>query len=197
MMFQGCVLYPHLTVEQNMRFGLEPAGGGWAAWVGTWLANRLGAGKAAARSRVVRDRVRHTAKLLGVEQLLERYPRQLSGGESQRVALGRVLVRQPAVFLLDEPWSNIEWRLRARMCSELRCIREQVGGTIILVTHDYVEALESGTRVAVMAEGRVLQVGAPEEIVDAPATPWVAEFVAGPWKGLLDGNGRPRRPRVG
>jgi multiple sugar transport system ATP-binding protein len=192
MIFQGCVLYPHLTVEQNLLFGLEPGRGSWIAWIGNRLANLAGrnrrgrsvhsgdqADDLADRPRAARDQVRQTAKLLGIEAILDRYPRQLSGGERQRVALGRAFVRQPAVFLLDEPWSNVDVRLRQSLRNELRRLREQMGGAMILVTHDHAEALELGDRVAVLQEGAIHQIGTPTEILETPRTSFVSEFVGG------------------
>ncbi|MGE0757637.1 MAG: ABC transporter ATP-binding protein, partial [Pirellulaceae bacterium] len=159
MVFQGSVLYPHWTVEQNLLFG-------WEAGSGSWLGRRLtdwwrGSGRVPSD---VRDRVRQSAKLLGIEHLLDRYPRQLSGGERQRVALGRALVRQPAVFLLDEPWSHVDDATRRQVRDELRHCREQAGGAMVLVTHDHEDARAVGDRVAVMAAGRVSQVGVPDEV---------------------------------
>lgn len=194
MLFQGCALYPHLTVERNIALGLSPRNGGWPARIRNQLASLLGAAEMAARPPEIRDRVRHTAQLLGVEHLLERYPRQLSGGERQRVALGRALVRQPAVFLLDEPWSNVDARLRQQLRLELRRLRQEFGGTVILVTHDHLEALAIGDRIAVLESGRLHQIGSPREIIDDPRTRFVAEFVGGSpmnfvagWLRLRDG----------
>jgi ABC-type sugar transport system ATPase subunit len=162
MIFQGCVLYPHLTAEQNILFGLEPRCG---KWIGNRLANLFGISDNSWSES--REQVRRTAKLLGIERLLDRYPRQLSGGERQRVAIGRALVRQPAVFLLDEPWSNVDMRLRRQLQGELRRWRAQMGGSMILVTHDDSEALAVGDRVAVLDNGRLRGVGTPAEMVAA------------------------------
>lgn len=180
MVFQGSVLYPHLTAEQNIAFGPDRVYGGWAARVWNWLTSLAGIANAAARARVIRERVRHTAHILGVEHLLDRYPRQLSGGECQRVALGRALVRQPAVFLLDEPWANVDRRARQQLRIELQKLRQQCGGPMVLVTHDHVEALAVGDRIAVLDQGRLHQVGSPAEILEDPQTRFVAEFVGQP-----------------
>ena len=179
MVFQGCVLYPHLTVERNIAFGLDRRYGGWPARLWNRLASRIGVPDSA-KSQEIRQRIRHTAKFLGVEHLLDRFPRQLSGGECQRVALGRAFVRQPAVFLLDEPWSNVDARLRQPLRHELRRLREDNRGTTILVTHDHVEALALGDRIAVLERGRVHQVGTPAEVVSDPQSRFVAEFVGNP-----------------
>jgi ABC-type sugar transport system ATPase subunit len=180
MIFQGCVLYPHLTAGENMAFGLVASSGGWSAWIGRRLANLFGTAKSAGRAVAIGENVRRTAQLLGVGHLLDRYPRQLSGGECQRVALGRALVRQPAVFLLDEPWSNVDARARHQLRVELRRVRAELGGAMILVTHDQAEALALGDRVAVLDGGRIHQIGLPAEIVDAPRTRFVAQYIGQP-----------------
>lgn len=175
MLFQSCVLYPHLTVERNIAFGLDGRFGGWLTHLWRGLADRMRL-SAEDGAPSVPDRVRQTAKIVGVEHLLERYPRQLSGGERQRVALARVFVRQPAVFLLDEPWSNVDVRLRRVLRCELRALRQRTHAATILVTHDHSEALALGDRIAVLDQGRVHQVGTPAEILDDPQTRFVAEF---------------------
>jgi multiple sugar transport system ATP-binding protein len=177
MVFQGCVLYPHLTVERNIAFGLDRWYGGWPARLWNRLTNQVGIPESA-KAQEIRDRVQHTAQLVGVEHLLGRFPRQLSGGERQRVAIGRAFVRHPAVFLLDEPWSNVDDRLRQPLRHQLRQLCEQHCGTTILVTHDHQEALALGDRIAVLEGGRVHQVGTPAEIVASPQTRFVAEFVS-------------------
>jgi multiple sugar transport system ATP-binding protein len=195
MVFQACVLYPHLTVERNIVFGLDRWCGGWPARLWNRLAIRFGVPKSA-KSQEIRDRVRHTAQLVGVEHLLDRFPRQLSGGERQRVALGRAFVRHPAVFLLDEPWSNVDDRLRQPLRHQLRQLCKQYGGTTILVTHDHLEALALGDRIAVLEAGRVHQIGAPAEIVANPQTRFAAEFVGSPPMNFVAGRLRRREGLV-
>ena len=156
MVFQSYALFPHLTVSANIAFGLEMRG-----LPGREIRSRVG---------TVVDLV----KLTGKEQ---RLPSQLSGGEQQRVALARALVNRPAVLLLDEPLGALDHQLRQEMQVELKTIQEQVGLTFLLVTHHQEEALTMSDRLAVMDRGRVLQVGSPQEIYEAPATPFVAQFI--------------------
>jgi ABC-type sugar transport system ATPase subunit len=168
MVFQSYALYPHKTVFSNIAFPLAAAG-------------------------VPRDKrpekVRWAAELLGIEPLLGRKPRQLSGGERQRVALARALVREPQVFLFDEPLSNLDAKLRATARDELRQFQQRVGVTTIYVTHDQVEAMGLGDRIAVLNEGQVLQIGSPQEIYHDPANTFVATFVGSPPMNLLKRNG--------
>jgi multiple sugar transport system ATP-binding protein len=169
MVFQSYALYPHMTVERNIAFPLEAHG-------------------------VPRDsrpeRVRRAAALVGIEHLLARRPRELSGGERQRVALARALVREPAVFLLDEPLSNLDAKLRAAAREELVRFHERVGTTTIYVTHDQVEAMAMGDRILVLDRGTVRQIGTPREVYDAPADVFVATFLGSPPMNLLeDGDG--------
>ncbi len=164
MVFQSYALYPHKTVRQNIEFPLK--------------AERLPR----------QDRVERTgwaAKLLGIDQLLDRKPRALSGGERQRVALARALVREPSVFLLDEPLSNLDAKLRATARDDLREFQQRVRTTTIYVTHDQVEAMGMGDRIAVLSEGRLRQLGSPQEIYDHPADTFVATFVGTPPMNLL------------
>jgi ABC-type sugar transport system ATPase subunit len=173
MVFQSYALFPHLTVADNIAFGL-----------------------------VVRDtpraetaaRVRAAAAAVGCEALLERRPAQLSGGERQRVALARALVREPDVFLLDEPLSNLDLELRVETRAELRALHDRVGTTTLHVTHDQTEALVLGDRIAIVRDGRLEQVGPPDDIWRRPATTFVARFVGSPAMNLLPADGPVRAP---
>src|SRR6266536_2816557 len=169
MVFQSYALYPHKTVSQNIAFPL--AAGGMP------------------KERRP-ERVRWAAALLGIDHLLDRKPRQLSGGERQRVALARALVREPQVFLLDEPLSNLDAKLRASAREDLKEFQRQVGISTIYVTHDQVEAMGLGDRIAVLNFGRLQQVGTPEEIYHHPANTFVATFVGSPPMNLLERDGK-------
>jgi multiple sugar transport system ATP-binding protein len=166
MVFQSYALYPNLSVRRNIGFGLEMRG------VPT-----------AEREKAVME----TAKLLQIENLLDRKPGQLSGGQRQRVAIGRALVRKPQVFLFDEPLSNLDAKLRMEMRTELKRLHQMLGTTIVYVTHDQIEAMTLATRIAVMRNGRIEQLGTPEEVYDHPATLYVAGFVGSPPMNVLDG----------
>ena len=159
MVFQSYALFPHLTVQENIAFGLvvreEP-------------------------KHVVRERVAAASKLVGVEAFLERRPYELSGGERQRVALARALVRRPDAYLLDEPLSNLDAGTRVEMRTELRRLHREVGSTMIHVTHDQVEAMTMGDRLAVLDAGRVRQIGTPDEVYSRPADLFVARFLGTP-----------------
>jgi multiple sugar transport system ATP-binding protein len=159
MVFQNYALYPHMTAYQNMAFALK---------VRKFPKPRI------------RQRVSEAAKLLGIESLLSRKPGALSGGQRQRVALGRAIVRNPSVFLFDEPLSNLDAKLRAAMRTELKGLRQRLQATSIYVTHDQAEALTLGDRVAVMSEGKLQQVAAPMEIYAKPADRFVAGFIGSP-----------------
>jgi len=172
MVFQSYALFPHLTVAQNIAFGPLVRD---------------------ARRTEARELAVRAATAVGCAHLLDRRPDQLSGGERQRVALARALVREPDVFLLDEPLSNLDLELRAETRGELKALHQRVGGTTVHVTHDQVEALVLGDRIAVLREGRLEQVGTPDEIWHAPATTFVARFVGSPPMNLLPGDG-PLRP---
>jgi ABC-type sugar transport system ATPase subunit len=167
MVFQNYALYPHMTVEKNLGFGLR-------------------------RRRIAREEVRRkvedVSRLLALEDLLRRRPGQLSGGQRQRVAMGRALVREPEVFLLDEPLSNLDAQLRVQMRSELKRLHERVGATTIYVTHDQVEAITLGERIAVLSGGVLQQIGPPQEVYDHPANVFVARFIGSPPMNLLRGN---------
>jgi sn-glycerol 3-phosphate transport system ATP-binding protein len=169
--FQNYALYPHLTVAGNLGLALEVRG----------------------VPRADRERrVRETAERLGIAALLGRKPAQLSGGQQQRVALGRALVREPRLYLLDEPLSNLDALLREDTRTELKALFASVGATVIYVTHDQAEAMSLSDRVAVMRAGRILQCAPPLELYARPATLFVATFVGGPrmtiWRGLRDGD---------
>ena len=162
--FQSHVLYPHLTVYENMAFPLHP--------------RRLPEAE-------VHQRVSEIAAMLHIEHLLERLPSQLSGGETQRVGLGRAMVRHPRVFLMDEPISNLDAKLRTEMRAELRWRQRQAKTTTIYVTHDQVEAMSMADRVAVMEKGRIQQLGTPTEVYDRPANLFVASFIGNPGMNLI------------
>ncbi|MBP1886789.1 ABC transporter ATP-binding protein [Sinorhizobium mexicanum] len=165
MVFQSYALYPNMSVARNIGFGLE-----------------MRKVPAAERERAVRD----TARLLQIENLLDRKPSQLSGGQRQRVAIGRALVRSPQVFLFDEPLSNLDAKLRMEMRTELKRLHQMLKTTVVYVTHDQIEAMTLATRVAVMRDGRIEQLGTPEEIYDRPTTLYVAGFVGSPPMNILD-----------
>ncbi|HET8728957.1 MAG TPA: sn-glycerol-3-phosphate ABC transporter ATP-binding protein UgpC [Alphaproteobacteria bacterium] len=164
MVFQNYGLYPHMTVYDNMAFGLRR--------------RNLAKGE-------IDKRVRRAAGMLNIEPYLGRRPRQLSGGQRQRVALGRAIVRDPVVFLLDEPLSNLDAHLRVQMRAEILKVHRAVDATAVYVTHDQVEALTMGDRIVVMNEGRIHQVGTPDELYDAPVNKFVASFIGTPAMGFL------------
>jgi multiple sugar transport system ATP-binding protein len=165
MVFQSYALYPHLSVYRNIEFPLRAQG---------------------VPRREHRAKVEWAAGLLGIGKLLERKPRELSGGERQRVALARAIVREPSVFLLDEPLSNLDAKLRASAREELSAFHKRVGTTTIYVTHDQVEAMAMGDRIVVLHQGVVRQVGTPHEVYDEPADTFVATFLGSPPMNLLD-----------
>jgi len=173
MVFQNYALYPHLTVEQNIAFPLEM--------------------KKTAKSDIKKE-VRRTAGLLGLEGLLRRKPRELSGGQRQRVALGRAIVRQPRVFLMDEPLSNLDARLRVGMRAELKKLHKELKITTVYVTHDQAEALSLSERIAVLQDGRVQQCGTPAEVYRKPANVFVAGFIGSPPINLIPALVRKRVP---
>ena len=176
MVFQNYALYPHMTVARNLGYPLRQ--------------------RHVARAEVER-RVGEVARMLGLAELLKRRPAQLSGGQRQRVAMGRALVREPDVFLLDEPLSNLDAKLRVQMRAELKRLHARLGITTIYVTHDQVEAMTLGHRIAVMSEGRLQQIGAPQEVYDAPRNVFVAGFIGSPPMNLLRGRVREGRVRAG
>ncbi len=166
MVFQSYALYPHMTVRRNMAFGLEES---------TDMPDDA-----------IAETVAETAATLDVEALLDRKPRELSGGQQQRVALGRAIVRDPAVFLMDEPLSNLDAKLRAQMRTELQRLQKDLGVTTVYVTHDQTEAMTMGDRIAVLDGGRLQQVGTPLECYHEPTNEFVAGFVGDPSMNLLD-----------
>ena len=166
MVFQDYALYPHLTVFRNIAIALEYRGVGKAE---------------------IRRRVEATARILDIGELLDRLPRQLSGGQRQRVAMGRAIVRNPQIFLFDEPLSNLDAKLRVQMRTELRRLRERVATTAIYVTHDQVEAMTLADRIVVLDHGRVEQIGTPDDVYERPATIFVAGFLGAPPMNLLAG----------
>ena len=167
MVFQNYALYPHMTARKNMTFGLETA--------------------ATFTDSEVTERVAEAAAILDIEDLLDRTPSALSGGEQQRVAIGRALVRDPEVFLMDEPLSNLDAKLRVQMRAELAELHEQLRTTTLYVTHDQVEAMTLGDRVAVMYDGEIQQVAPPQLLYDAPETRFVAEFIGSPGMNTVEG----------
>jgi multiple sugar transport system ATP-binding protein len=167
MVFQSYALYPHMNVYDNLAFGMRARGISGAT---------------------VDSRVKETAEVLGLGQLLKRRPSQLSGGQRQRVALGRALIRQPQVFLMDEPLSNLDAGLRVQMRAELSRLHERFRVTTIYVTHDQVEAMTMGDRIAVMDHGRLQQVDTPETLYDSPANVFVAGFIGSPRMNFLPGH---------
>jgi multiple sugar transport system ATP-binding protein len=171
MVFQSYALYPHMSVFDNMAFPL----------------------KVKKVPKEERDkRVRDTAELLDISELLKRKPKQLSGGQRQRVALGRAIVRKPDVFLMDEPLSNLDAKMRVYMRAELKRLQKRLGTTLIYVTHDQVEAMTMSDRVAVMNDGRLQQVETPARVYDHPSNAWVAGFIGSPAMNLFDCTFTPR-----
>jgi multiple sugar transport system ATP-binding protein len=166
MVFQNYALYPHLTVFENIAFPLRSRG---------------------MARKDVRERVERTANLLGLAEMLKRRPRTLSGGQRQRVAMGRALVREPHLFLMDEPLSNLDAKLRVQMRAEISKLQRDLGITTIYVTHDQVEAMTMGTRIAVLRRGKLQQLGAPQELYDHPLNLFVASFIGSPPMNLVRG----------
>ena len=166
MVFQNYALYPHMTVYQNMSFGL-----------------RL---KKYPKDEIDK-RVQEAARILDIKELLERKPRQLSGGQRQRVAMGRAIVRNPKVFLFDEPLSNLDAKLRVQMRTEIKRVHQKVRTTTVYVTHDQVEAMTLADRVVVMNKGRIEQIGAPNHLYHSPATRFVAGFIGSPAMNFISG----------
>ncbi len=189
MVFQNYALYPHMSVYKNMAFGLELRYGGNSLHR-TWkrLTSPTEAANLAAKRRGIRDAVRQTAQALRIEHLLDRMPRQLSGGERQRVALGRAIVRQPAVFLFDEPLSNLDAKLRLETRRELNELHQRLRTTMVYVTHDQTEAMTLGERIVVMNRGEIQQIGSPMEVYDRPATRFVAGFIGSPPMNFVSGS---------
>ncbi|MCP8690170.1 ABC transporter ATP-binding protein [Marinobacterium sedimentorum] len=166
MVFQSYALYPHMTVFKNMSYGLKIAGKG---------------------KDFIDAKVREAARILHIDHLLERLPRELSGGQRQRVAIGRAIVRDPNVFLFDEPLSNLDAALRVKTRVEIGKLHQELGATIIYVTHDQVEAMTLGDKIVVMNQGRVEQCGTPLELYQHPATRFVGGFIGSPKMNFIDG----------
>ncbi len=171
MVFQSYALYPHMTVRDNMGFSLKLRKDD---------------------KRRIEERVGVAAKILNLGPYLERYPRELSGGQRQRVAMGRAIVRDPKVFLFDEPLSNLDAKLRVAMRSEIKALHQRLKTTTVYVTHDQVEAMTMADRIAVMNDGRIEQLGEPLELYDRPANLFVAQFIGSPamnvFEGIFHGN---------
>ena len=166
MVFQNYALYPHMTVYDNMAFSLTLA---------------------KAPKSVMDQEVGRAAKILGLEQLLHRFPRQLSGGQRQRVAMGRAIVRNPQVFLFDEPLSNLDAKLRVQMRSEIKELHQRLKVTTVYVTHDQIEAMTMADKIVVMNNGHIEQIGAPLELYDRPANLFVAGFIGSPAMNMVKG----------
>jgi multiple sugar transport system ATP-binding protein len=166
MVFQSYALYPHMTVYDNLAFGLRNAG---------------------IPRREIDDRVKRAGEILQLSELLKRKPKQLSGGQRQRVALGRAIVREPAAFLMDEPLSNLDAKLRVETRAEILKLQRRLGTTTIYVTHDQVEAMTMGDRIAVMRSGVLQQVGTPKELYEDPRNIFVAGFIGSPAMNFLPG----------
>ena len=165
MVFQNYALYPHMSVYENMAFGLKL--------------------RKVPKTEIKR-RVEEAARILDISHLLERKPKALSGGQKQRVALGRAIVRNPQVFLLDEPLSNLDAKLRASMRTELTKLHKSVGTTFVYVTHDQVEAMTMATRIVVMKDGLIQQVDTPQNLYDLPVNKFVAGFIGSPQMNFIN-----------
>ena len=185
MVFQNYALYPHMNVHDNMAFGLLRRRT-FPSRFKSIMSSAYRAGRRAERIEIS-NKVNAAASTLGISQLLGRRPAALSGGQRQRVALGRALVREPKVFLLDEPLSNLDAKLRVEMRAELRMLHRRLGVTMVYVTHDQEEAMSLGDRVVVLKNGLVQQIAAPQEMYSKPANRFVAEFVGTPTMNMLEG----------
>jgi multiple sugar transport system ATP-binding protein len=166
MVFQNYALYPHMTVAANMAFSMKLRG---------------------APKSEIEARVNRAAEILGLKQLLERFPRQLSGGQRQRVAMGRAIVRDPQVFLFDEPLSNLDAKLRVQMRTEIKELHQRLKTTTVYVTHDQIEAMTMADKIVVMHDGKVEQIGAPLELYDQPNNQFVAGFIGSPAMNMIKG----------
>ena len=166
MVFQSYALYPHMTTRDNMAFGLRMRG---------------------ASKQRIEEGVGSAVGILGLQALLDRFPRQLSGGQRQRVAMGRAIVRDPKVFLFDEPLSNLDAKLRVQMRTEIKALHQRLGTTMVYVTHDQLEAMTMADRIVVMQDGNVEQVGPPLELYDRPANLFVAGFIGSPAMNFVEG----------
>jgi multiple sugar transport system ATP-binding protein len=167
MVFQNYALYPHMKVFDNMAFSLKLA---------------------KVEAAEMRARVQRAAEILGLTEFLERYPRQLSGGQRQRVAMGRAIVRDPAVFLFDEPLSNLDAKLRVQMRTEIKELQQRLQTTSVYVTHDQIEAMTMADKIVVMRDGNVEQMGGPLDVYDHPANTFVAGFIGSPAMNFLEGS---------
>jgi multiple sugar transport system ATP-binding protein len=176
MVFQSYALYPHMTVAQNIGFSLRLSG---------------------VPRKEIKQRVKETAHLLALENLLDRRPKQLSGGQRQRVAMGRAIIRQPQAFLMDEPLSNLDAKLRVTMRGEIESLQKRLAVTTVYVTHDQVEAMTMGDRVAVLLDGELQQVDTPTEVYDRPANLFVAGFIGSPPMNLVQAPVQDGRVKVG
>ena len=166
MVFQSYALYPHMTVRENMGFSLKLS---------------------KADARTISQRVADAARILNLDQLLERYPRELSGGQRQRVAMGRAIVRDPKVFLFDEPLSNLDAKLRVAMRAEIKALHQRLKTTTVYVTHDQIEAMTMADRIVVMHDGIIEQIGTPLELFDRPGNLFVAQFIGSPAMNVFSG----------
>jgi multiple sugar transport system ATP-binding protein len=169
MVFQSYALYPHMTVGENMAFSLRLRD---------------------ADKALTAERVNNAAKILNLDKLLDRYPRELSGGQRQRVAMGRAIVRDPKVFLFDEPLSNLDAKLRVAMRAEIKSLHQRLKTTTVYVTHDQIEAMTMADRIVVMHDGRIEQIGTPLELFDLPGNLFVAQFIGSPSMNVLAGTVR-------
>jgi len=166
MVFQSYALYPHMTVGENMAFSLKLR---------------------KADAKTTSERVDNAARILNLDKLLDRYPRELSGGQRQRVAMGRAIVRDPKVFLFDEPLSNLDAKLRVAMRAEIKALHQRLKTTTVYVTHDQIEAMTMADRIVVMHDGIVEQIGTPLELFDRPGNLFVAQFIGSPAMNVFDG----------
>jgi multiple sugar transport system ATP-binding protein len=166
MVFQSYALYPHMTVRDNMAFSLKLR---------------------KADAAVIAERVANASRILNLDAYLERFPRELSGGQRQRVAMGRAIVRDPKVFLFDEPLSNLDAKLRVAMRAEIKALHQRLKTTTVYVTHDQVEAMTMADRIVVMHDGVVEQIGAPLELYDRPRDLFVAQFIGSPSMNVING----------
>ena len=166
MVFQSYALYPHMTVAENMGFSLRLR---------------------KADPKLIAERVAQAAKILNLDAFLQRFPRELSGGQRQRVAMGRAIVRDPKVFLFDEPLSNLDAKLRVAMRAEIKALHQRLKTTTVYVTHDQVEAMTMADRIVVMHDGRIEQIGSPLELYDRPDNLFVAQFIGSPAMNVVNG----------
>lgn len=166
MVFQNYALYPHMTVFENMAFGLRLR---------------------KFPNEIINEKVNNAAKILGIEQLLDRRPKDMSGGQRQRVAIGRSIVREPKVFLFDEPLSNLDAKLRVQMRTEIKRLHRQLDATMVYVTHDQIEAMTMGDRIVIMKDGNIMQFDTPMNLFNEPINKFVAGFIGSPSMNFLDG----------